>query len=231
MALNKKYYEIRNVDDSYEKTTPYWLTKLQKKYFYNKNLHILDIGCGNGYLLENLSREGYTNLYGIDLELSQIKLNSKVKYSILNSSQLYKIKQKFDVIMCFHVLEHLETKDLSKTMEQIVSSLNNNGVLIVAVPNAQSPLGCYWRYEDITHRTMFTCGSIKSLLRMYGFRNLQIVDRKNTESNNILKKLIKQIKFYVITFFFWFVSWLSSSSFHNKSENSYGFEIKIIGFK
>lgn len=231
MDIKKKYYEIRNVDNSHIKTTPYWFTKLKKKYFFNKDLKILDIGCGNGYLLENLSIEGYRNLYGVDIELSQIKSNTNVKYYPLKSTQLDKIKEKFDVIICFHVIEHLEAKDLSETMKQIGLSLNNNGVLIIAVPNAQSPLGCYWRYEDITHKTIFTCGSLKSLLSIYGFNNLLIVDRKNTESNNILKKLIKQIKFYIINLFFKFICWLSGTSFHSKSENSYGFEIKIIGFK
>lgn len=62
-----------------------------KEYFTNKNIKIIDIGCGNASFLLKLSEMGYKNLYGMDysiksIELAQEILNDK---KIQNSIILY----------------------------------------------------------------------------------------------------------------------------------------------
>ncbi len=45
------------------------------------------------------------------------------------------------------------------------------------MPNAQSHTGCYWAYEDFTHNTLFTAGSLLYVLKMAGFAHIEIIDK------------------------------------------------------
>ena len=75
---------------NYDKEMPYWIidylaerkTKLmvywiRKIYNHNSVIRMLDAGCGTGHHLQELYREGYKNLYGMDLSLVQIKQAKK----------------------------------------------------------------------------------------------------------------------------------------------------------
>jgi len=76
-----------------------------------KGTNILDVGCGNGYLLEKL-RNKYPNykLTGTEINIKQLlkqkkKLNINiVKIDILN---IDKLKIFYDTVICTHVLEHI----------------------------------------------------------------------------------------------------------------------------
>ncbi|EDR24219.1 hypothetical protein, conserved [Entamoeba dispar SAW760] len=46
--------------------------------FATKEMKILDVGCGNGYTLSLLGKEGYQHLYGMDYSPASIKFTKKV---------------------------------------------------------------------------------------------------------------------------------------------------------
>ncbi|MGC9101323.1 MAG: hypothetical protein ACP5HC_08750 [Caldisericum sp.] len=56
------------------------------------------------------------------------------------------------------------------------------------VRNVQSNTGAYWAYEDFSHFTLFTSGSIYYVLKMAGFDEIM---------KRLVKKLIRLIKGYV----------------------------------
>ena len=63
-----------------------WFGKsLQKKInfyieqnFPDKNITLLDVGCGNGVFLYKLAKKGYLNLYGIDYSSQSIKFANEI---------------------------------------------------------------------------------------------------------------------------------------------------------
>ena len=59
---------------------------------------------------------------------------------------------------------------------KVRSLLTQSGSLLVMVPNAQSNTGSYWAYEDFTHHTLFTAGSLYFVLRQAGFDSVEFVD-------------------------------------------------------
>jgi len=60
------------------------------------------------------------------------------------------------------------------------------------VPNAQSPVGCYWAYEDFTHTTLFTAGSLYYVLKMAGFKEITFVDPLCIEGLPLWKKMVRK---------------------------------------
>ena len=104
-----------------------------------KNLDILDLGCGGGLICEPLSRLG-ANVTGIDFvknNISVAKLHAKqkklsIKYINQDIEELALIK-KFDLIILFEVLEHLE--DWKKFLIKINKNLKSNGLIIISTIN------------------------------------------------------------------------------------------------
>ena len=103
------------------------------------NLKILDIGCGGGLISEGLSKLG-ANVTGIDFVKENInvakkhakKNNLKINFLVQNFEK-EKIYSKFDVIIIFEVLEHLD--DWEIFLKKIRSNLKRNGTLIISTIN------------------------------------------------------------------------------------------------
>ena len=104
-----------------------------------RNLKILDVGCGGGIICEPLARLG-AKVTGIDFAPNNIiaaKIHSKknklkIKY-ISKDIEKSKLDEKFDIILMFEVLEHLD--NWKKTIKNIKKNLNKNGLIIISTIN------------------------------------------------------------------------------------------------
>ncbi len=111
--------------DDYEKLYNHYI-KLLKKYKIN---NILDVGCGNGRMLEILSEKGY-KAKGIDLseEMVQIARQKGVDATCQNISE---IKDKYDAVVCIaDVLNYMDIKSLKIFLENIKNVLKKGGIFI-----------------------------------------------------------------------------------------------------
>ena len=104
-----------------------------------KNLQLLDIGCGGGFLSEPMSRLG-ANVVGIDASLKNIKVakhhlkKSKLNIKYFNCSpENLKTSKKFDVILNMEIVEHVENVDIF--IKQSSKFLKKNGIMFVATLN------------------------------------------------------------------------------------------------
>jgi len=110
------------------------LTFLNKK----KNLSILDLGCGNGYLVDSLLAKGF-NAYGTDASEQGIAIAKKGNpdrffLQDLTTGQLPAELQKFefDTIISTEVIEHLY--DPGAFIEFCRNILPSGGQLILSTP-------------------------------------------------------------------------------------------------
>lgn len=94
--------------------------------------NILDIGCGQGYFLQNLSINS-KKAFGIDLSEKQIEvciekgLNAK-------AIALEEVKEKYDCTTAiFDVINYIPKEDLSTFFKQCYEVLNKNGYFIFDV--------------------------------------------------------------------------------------------------
>ena len=96
------------------------------------------------------------------------------------------------------------------------------------VPNAQSNTNCYWAYEDFTHTTLFTSGSIFYVLKMAGFKEIRFVDTDCTAGLPYHKKILRKLLMKIFYFRVEFWNRVTSSSFHKPSPKIYSYEIKVL---
>lgn len=94
------------------------INPLRSKYIAEKidldKLAVLDIGCGGGILAESLTKLG-AKVTAIDLsdgplnvaKIRAQKMNMDINYQKISSSELVDLKERFDVITCLEMLEHV----------------------------------------------------------------------------------------------------------------------------
>ncbi len=104
--------------------------------------YILDVGCGNGVISQNLGKLGY-RVKGIDVSDNAIQKAIEdnpfpnVTFEVISAEKNTYPENTYDAIICSEVLEHLEQPDL--LLKELYGALKNDGILIVTVPNGLGP--------------------------------------------------------------------------------------------
>lgn len=85
---------------------------------------VLDVGCGNGALMEILNSDNKWELDGIDIyepDVIRARTNGVYRRVVVGDVMKLKrfVKKKYDVVFCSQVLEHLKKKESLKLMEEI----------------------------------------------------------------------------------------------------------------
>lgn len=144
----------------------------------NRNVKILDLGCGTGQFLYFLEKQGYKNYYGIDISKQQIQFCKNKITERVEVADIFEFlkdkKNNFDIIVANDVFEHLPKNRLIEFSKLIHISLKNNGILLIKVPNMSNPFGLMNRYIDITHEVGFTEHSLSTVLETGGFQKVEI---------------------------------------------------------
>ncbi|GHT13794.1 putative methyltransferase [Bacteroidia bacterium] len=132
---------------------------------------ILDVGCGSGSLLKQMTYCGYKNLTGIDpFNDKDIVTNdfSIFKTDICN----YQPDKKFDVVMFNHSFEHIAEQH--ETLAAAHNLLTDTGYLIIRIPVcdcfAYRKYGVNWRAWDAPrHFFLHSTNSIAGLTKKHNF--------------------------------------------------------------
>jgi 2-polyprenyl-3-methyl-5-hydroxy-6-metoxy-1,4-benzoquinol methylase len=107
-----------------------------KEYITNKE-NILDAGCGTGTFL-NYIKKNFKDckLYGIDQNIDNIKIAKKIEKKVkVQSITKIKDKNKYDVIVCSHVIQCLQSTDAFIVMKKFHIAIKKNGLLIISTLN------------------------------------------------------------------------------------------------
>ena len=96
------------------------------------------------------------------------------------------------------------------------------------MPNAQSNTDCYWAYEDFTHYTLFTAGSLFYVLREVGFTAIEFLDHDGLGNSTGWKKFVKRLllKAYIKNKLFW--NKVTGSAYHQPSPMIFTWELKCL---
>lgn len=156
---------------------PVW-DKYYGKYLpKDKNIKILEIGCGEGAFLYYLKTLGYENCTGIDVSEEQIILAQKLGVKDIKKVDLREFlkdkKEAFDVVIARDIIEHFKREEIFDVVELIYKSLTKGGKFIIQTPNAESPFGGRKVYGDFTHEIAFTRSSLSQILLAIDFKNIK----------------------------------------------------------
>ena len=115
----------------------YILDQLNSKKI--NNLEVLDLGCGGGLISESLARLK-ANVTGIDFVKSNIDIakahakNSNLSINYIKGDiENLNLNKKFDLIVMFEVLEHLD--DWKRFLVNISRNLKKNGLFVISTIN------------------------------------------------------------------------------------------------
>ena len=164
--------------------------------------NILELGCGPGYMLEFLRRQGYRYVKGIDISKEQVDLAKErgCDAEVINVSEfLGRTEEVFDAIIALDFIEHFQKEELIPLVQLIFKSLNNGGRLILHTPNGAGLFPGQIIYGDLTHLTIFTPHSMKQLLKAAGFNNFAFYETTLVPRNilgGFRLLLWKMIKFF-----------------------------------
>lgn len=100
----------------------------------NTELKVLDFGCGSGYGTKVL-KEKFNNVDSFDEYPDGFEPEGIVVNQDLNDVK----KNKYDVITCFEVIEHMDEASQERLMSVLHSLLKPNGVLYISTVRKMDP--------------------------------------------------------------------------------------------
>lgn len=180
LGFNENFQEIQG---TYHRDDVYISEEELFKNIFEKRVNIilqfiitgkvLEIGCATGLLLSLLKNNGF-NVLGIEISQATTQIAKKRGIDIITDSfEKTNSKQRFDLIIFNHTLEHL--KDPKFVIEKAKRLLNKNGFLFIDLPNfgglSAKILKSNWSYLlPHEHYWHFTYKALEILLAKYGFR-------------------------------------------------------------
>ncbi len=178
MTIQDRYlanYSRIAQDDILQDFMPPWYREAQAKKILKyagslKGKHILDIGCGKGYLLRLIP---HNHKFGIDICVEYIKLLQAVGIQAgVMDAETMPFEAQFDVAFMTDILEHVLNPQ--KVLERAYQVLNPRGLLIVRVPLNEDVSKYKDSKYEFTHLRSFSKKSLISLIQAHGFRNESI---------------------------------------------------------
>lgn len=159
----------------------YKLAELMKK-FLSKNPTILDFGCGKGFFIDEVRRDGFS-VFGIEISKYAQEYAQSIGLDVRSSICDFSIK--FDAITFWHSFEHLSNP--KEVLEQAYTYLNNEGYLFIRVPNFASFWSKFLKdkwiwFQPQNHITHF---SLKQLTKLIETLNFKVIIAKNQRPNDL----------------------------------------------
>lgn len=154
---------IKNYDHRYKKMEKHLSKKIPKT---------LDVGCQNGVFLSYMKKKGCITL-GVEPSEEYTEFATRMfGINVINGIfERQTIKQRFDLITMFNVLEH--TKNPREALIKAFEILEKGGLLVLELPyifTLQSVLSLgYWHHFQKDHNWFFNKKNIKELLEELGF--------------------------------------------------------------
>jgi len=133
--------------------------------------NVLEVGCGDAFasriVLQEVKKLTVSDFDPIFIRDILSRNSNKWKLDTLNNDFVAKpVNKKYDGIYSLDVLEHIEKKNEKKFISNIVSSLENSGVLIFGMPTIESQVYAS-ELSKLGHVNCKTAPDLKELMLNY----------------------------------------------------------------
>ena len=196
-----------------------WVFKYLKK-IKKEDQKALEVGFGPG-VFADLVLDAHPNYeyHGLDYDEKAVeyaqKINSKLKLVVGDACKLPYEDESFDLVFCWHVVEHLEKPELF--FEETKRVLKKGGSMFIATPNLEcfshKVAGENWiGFKDPTHISLKTDEGWSQLVKDAG---LTIVREGTSGIRGI--KLVRKSPLYLLNiipiYFFGFFNWKAGDAY------------------
>lgn len=179
----------------------YWSIKKFLESKNDKNLKILEVGCGFGYLTYAISKKGY-NIKGMDISQVAIEEATKRYGDLFFCADLIEYAKEadpsYDVIIFTELIEHIQ--DIKSFLKAASNLLKPGGCLVMTTPNKTPyPNDVLWETEPPPiHLWWFSEDSIKLMGKMFNYRvsfiDFTAYNRQELKKHNQYTKPYTQIR-------------------------------------
>lgn len=155
-------YAAYQVENILKVVTNFDVSKVALVKQYAQGKKLLEIGPGNGSFAYQIKKEGFV-VDAIEMDENCCKfLKETIQvHSVTNSNNIAEALSQteggYDVIVMWHVLEHL--KNPWDVLHALPRALSKNGIVIIAVPNPEAVqfrlLKQYWKHVDAPRHVIF----------------------------------------------------------------------------
>jgi SAM-dependent methyltransferase len=146
---------------------------------------LLEIGCGDGFFLEEALKQGFDKIAGVEPSEEAIaRANSSVRQHIRQSLYGPGVfpDQSFDLICAFQVFDHVP--DPEALLNAAHEQLRDGGTVLFINHNEQGFLNRLLREAspiiDVEHTVLFGKKTIRRLFEKCGFQVREVFDVRNT---------------------------------------------------
>lgn len=148
-----------------------------------KPITMLDIGCGDGYLINSFDYDSCKSYKGIDLSKRAVGFAKAFSNGYeFESIDLFKINEKFNVVCLVEVLEHIPDNILQSFIYEAFSKVEVGGHMIISVPTT----------VDKVHKKHYRHYDESLLHEQCNQNNFTLVKEVRLyKKSNILERLIK----------------------------------------
>jgi SAM-dependent methyltransferase len=137
----------------------------------NRALEILDVGCGTGGNLLELSRYGHARGLDIDPLCVEYCRQKGLDVSIGSMADLHQPPASLDLLTLFDVLYHLEPHETVPVLRGMAAAIRPGGLIAFREP--AMPVARGWHDRAVNGRQRFTTDGIRSSLSDAGFEPLR----------------------------------------------------------
>jgi len=203
---SKGFADRYNASEQFKERYQVWNSLLEKYSAHKKTA--LDMGCGSGIFSFLLAKEGL-KVIGIDAADKMIELCEvqRQKFGINNPkflkadfAHLDDLKlQRVDILICSSVLEYID--DLEATLEKFCNLLNDDGLLIVSLPNASCLYRKFEKYffklfdKPEYYKYVINFASLNYLSEVLSVHGMSLLENHYYAQNSLISGFCKFFRF------------------------------------
>ena len=152
---------LRNWDNKTWLSSKKYITSfnifLKSKINFNRELQILDIGCGRANIISALQKKYKFKKKPIGIDVVK---NSNIKKNIIFKKinalkYLKKTNKKFDLILIKQTIHFFNNSEIKTLLAQAKSQLNNKGqILILTLKSRNNKIPCFKRMKILLNKSL-----------------------------------------------------------------------------
>ncbi|MSR76223.1 MAG: class I SAM-dependent methyltransferase [Candidatus Ryanbacteria bacterium] len=175
-AFDRKYFSSGSYD-SYKDDVLSWTRPMARKIFSyikdSKHHRVLDVGCAEGYLMDELYTKYDAEVQGIEFSTHALFRALPSIKKFITKSSLFDAQipsRKYDAIICFDVFEYLTPSENKKAAQILVRA--SRDYIFFANPYKHSFQGSQKLNPDSLRITAFTQKEYQKIFKDAGARSV-----------------------------------------------------------